>query len=46
MISLASAERRPAGQEMLILLLGVAIDQIIFAPLERSVLRRRGLAGT
>ena len=27
-------------------LIGVAIDQVIFAPLERSVLRRRGLAGT
>jgi NitT/TauT family transport system permease protein len=30
---------------LVILLLGVAVDQVIFAPLERSVLRRRGLTG-
>jgi NitT/TauT family transport system permease protein len=34
------------GMIIVILLVGVAIDQVIFAPLERSVLRRRGLAGT
>jgi NitT/TauT family transport system permease protein len=34
------------GMIIVILLVGVAIDQIVFAPLERSVLRRRGLAGT
>jgi len=34
------------GMIIVILLVGVAIDQLIFAPLERSVLRRRGLAGT
>jgi sulfonate transport system permease protein len=33
------------GMIIVILLLGVAVDQIIFAPLERSVLRRRGLSG-
>jgi sulfonate transport system permease protein len=30
---------------LVILLLGVLVDQVIFAPLERSVLRRRGLSG-
>jgi len=34
------------GMIIVILLVGVAIDQVIFAPLERSVLCRRGLAGT
>jgi NitT/TauT family transport system permease protein len=33
------------GMIIVILLLGIAVDQIIFAPLERSVLRRRGLSG-
>jgi NitT/TauT family transport system permease protein len=33
------------GLIIVILLVGVAIDQVVFAPLERRVLRRRGLAG-
>lgn len=33
------------GMIIVILLLGVAVDQLVFAPLERSVLRRRGLSG-
>ena len=33
------------GMILVILLVGVAIDQVLFAPLERRVLRRRGLAG-
>ena len=30
---------------LVILILGIAVDQVIFAPLERTVLRRRGLSG-
>jgi NitT/TauT family transport system permease protein len=33
------------GMIIVILLLGVLIDQVLFAPLERAVLRRRGLTG-